>query len=111
MQSLGSHPTLHSQTAHPFETGSRNGERRLRHLLREVDDVIWCADLGDGDDLSTATLKYVNEAVESIYGYPKDAFFDSPTLWIERAHPADQDRVSTLPERLFENGEASEEPL
>jgi PAS domain S-box-containing protein len=73
-------------------------EERFQALLRSLDDVVWTADIHP--DTLNQQLRYINDAAESVYGYPTEAFINDPTLWIETIHPDDRDWVTSRKARL-----------
>jgi len=71
---------------------SKNQE--LEEILCSIDEVIWYI------DNTTLSLRYVNNAVENIFGYSKERFLTDTTLWQQRIHPDDRALVRTFFETL-----------
>ncbi|MEA5452888.1 PAS domain S-box protein [Leptolyngbya sp. CCNP1308] len=59
----------------------------LDGILSNIDGVVWSL------DLQTMATRYVNSAVETLYGYAKQDFLDAPGLWRSLIHPADQPKI------------------
>ncbi|MBD1872806.1 PAS domain S-box protein [Nodosilinea sp. FACHB-131] len=59
----------------------------LDNILSNIDGVVWSI------DLQTMTTRYVNSAVETLYGYSKEAFLDTADLWRSLIYPADQPKI------------------
>lgn len=72
----------------------------LTTVLDRIDQVVWYI------DQSTLTLRYVNHAVEAIFGYTTEDFFENPTLWQQRIHPDDRGLVRSFFETLHPNASA-----
>ncbi len=68
--------------------------QELEEILKSIQEVIWYI------DNQTLTLRYVNEAVEDIFGFSKERFLADTTLWQHRIHPNDQLLVRTFFETL-----------
>ncbi len=73
----------------------------LGTVLDRIDQVVWYI------DQTTLTLKYVNNAVEAIFGYTSADFCENPTLWQQRIHPDDRGLVRSFFETLHQ-GESQE---
>lgn len=72
-------------------------ETRFRTMAESAQDAIYRLRLEP-----ELAFDYLNAAAESISGYPRQAFYDNPLLYRERAHPDDTDeldRVRVSPER------------
>ncbi|PZV00745.1 MAG: hypothetical protein DCF32_17115 [Leptolyngbya sp.] len=72
----------------------RGVQTRLDHehslldgILSNIDGVVWSL------DLQTMATRYVNSAVETLYGYSKEAFLTAPGLWRSLIHAADQPKI------------------
>lgn len=61
-----------------------HSEDRLRSILENMVDCVWSV------DLTNNRLMYVNPVIECMTGWPPEAFFDNPTLWLEITHPEDR---------------------
>lgn len=57
---------------------------QLQNVFNNIDEVIWSYDLVADQMLE------ISPACEGIYGYPPQAFFEHPHLWLECVHPMDQ---------------------
>lgn len=69
----------------------------LGTVLDRIDQVVWYI------DQTTLTLKYVNNAVEAIFGYTSADFCENPTLWQQRIHPDDRGLVRSFFETLHQD--------
>lgn len=72
---------------------SKNQE--LEEILSSIDEVIWYI------DNKTLSLRYVNNAVEGVFGFTKEAFLADPTLWQQQIHPDDRALVQMFFETLL----------
>lgn len=86
---------------HPEEL--RSVQPRLDHehplldgILSNIDGVVWSL------DLQTMATRYVNSAVETLYGYSKEAFLDAPGLWRSLIHLADLPKIEQFLGQLGE---------
>jgi len=68
--------------------------QELEEILGSITEVIWYI------DNKTFTLRYVNDAVEELFGFPKETFLEDQTLWQRRIHPDDKGLVQTFFETL-----------
>ena len=68
-----------------IENALRVSEERFRELLGTLDEIVWCFSVNE------RRILYVNEAVEEIYGRPKEDFFANPKLWRTAIHPDDRE--------------------
>ena len=68
--------------------------QELEEILRSINEVIWYI------DNQTFTLRYVNDAVEELFGFSKEMFLSDQTLWQRQIHPDDQGLVQTFFETL-----------
>lgn len=68
----------------------------LEGILSNIDGVVWSI------DLQTMTTRYVNSAVETLYGYSKEAFGDAADLWRSLIYPADQPKIEQFLGQLGE---------
>ncbi len=78
-------------------------QAHLAKISGSVNDVVWSRDLRSG------ALLFLNEAVERLYGYPPQAFYDQPELWFTIIHEDDQARVRQHIGRLSETGKLEHE--
>lgn len=62
----------------------------LDGILSNIDGVVWSL------DLQVMAIRYVNSAVETLYGYAKEAFLNAPGLWRSLIHPADQPKIEQV---------------
>lgn len=72
---------------------SKNKE--LEEILSSIDEVIWYI------DNQTLSLRYVNHAIEKIFGFSRDQFLSDHTLWQQRIHPDDHALVQMFFETLL----------
>jgi diguanylate cyclase (GGDEF)-like protein/PAS domain S-box-containing protein len=68
--------------------------QELEDILGSIDEVIWYI------DNKTLSLQYVNDAVESIFGYTKETFLADQSLWQQQIHADDRALVRTFFETL-----------
>lgn len=82
------------------EHALRDSEERFLELLGSLEEMIWCysADLH--------TVLYVNDAVERIYGRPREDFLQNPRLWKLAIHPDDRETAHLADLRVLEEGKA-----
>jgi diguanylate cyclase (GGDEF)-like protein/PAS domain S-box-containing protein len=72
---------------------------RLQQLVDTIDAGVWSVDL--------RTSEYMlSQGIETIYGYPVQAFYDNPTFWKDRTHPDDVDIID-IQEKDIMSGIAS----
>ena len=69
--------------------------QELEEILGSIDEVIWYI------DNATLTLRYVNNAVETIFGVNAELFLADKSLWQRRIHPDDRHLVQTFFETLL----------
>lgn len=84
--------------SHHVRAALEQSEARFNGLLQSLNDVVW------ESDREGTTLFYVNDAVESMYGFSSGEFHDNPWLWREQIHPADRDRVEERLDTIEETG-------
>jgi diguanylate cyclase (GGDEF)-like protein/PAS domain S-box-containing protein len=60
----------------------------LNGILSNINGVVWSV------DLPSRVTRYVNSAVETLYGYSTDAFLKNPSLWQSLIHPDDQPKIN-----------------
>lgn len=75
-------------------------EAHYRTLVDEAPAVIY-TEQGNREH----TLLYMSPFVETLLGYPVDAFFADRGLWITRVHPDDRERVRASLKRMNDIGE------
>ncbi len=80
----------------------REIEARYRALIEHLPAITYVDALGPNG--GSATL-FVSPQVESILGYPPEAFVTNPRLRIERVHPDDRQRVLAEDARTNASGE------
>ncbi len=68
--------------------------QELEEILGSIHEVIWYI------DSQTLSLRYVNDAVEAIFGFFKEEFLADKTLWQRQIHPDDRALVKTFFETL-----------
>ncbi len=71
---------------------SKNQE--IEEILGSIDEVIWYI------DNKTLSLRYVNNAVEGIFGFTKETFLADQSLWQQQIHPDDRALVQMFFETL-----------
>ena len=94
--------TLEIEERRRIEAELVQARERYRLLVEDLPAVVYLWHVGDpGGD---ASLSYTSPQVERLLGFtPKE--WDSPTLWSERLHPHDRDRVLAATERVSRTGE------
>ncbi len=80
------------------EAALRESDGRFRHLMHSIRDMVWSS------TLDSSRLVYLNEAVEGIYGVPREDFVRNPRIWYEVVHPEDRARVEAEMTRLRAEG-------
>nr|WP_277882058.1 PAS domain S-box protein [Phormidium tenue] len=68
----------------------------LDGILSNINGVVWSI------DLQTMATRYVNSAVETLYGYSKEDFLNAPGLWRSLIYPADQPKIEQVLGQLRE---------
>jgi len=77
-----------------MEKALLNTAVQLQNVFNNIDEVIWSY-----DPMANRMLE-ISPACEGIYGYPPQAFFERPSLWLEGIHPQDQPLVEEQMARL-----------
>ena len=72
--------------------------RRFAQILDSVDAVVWEWDARAG------RLGFVNDRVESLFGFPPERWRGDLEFWISRIHPHDRDRVTAHLDGLLRGG-------
>ncbi len=62
----------------------------LGSILSNINGVVWSV------DLPSRATRYVNAAVETLYGYSVEAFLENPSLWQSLIHPDDQPQIDQV---------------
>ncbi|MFA6189018.1 MAG: EAL domain-containing protein [Sulfuricurvum sp.] len=75
--------------------------QELEEILGSIDQIIWYI------DIKTLSLQYVNNAIDSVFGFTKEDFLNNPALWQQRIHPDDRLLVRSFFETLHP-GESQE---
>ncbi|MBS3819005.1 PAS domain S-box protein [bacterium] len=65
----------------------KNSEKKYRDLSENLEEVVYQA------DPQTLAPRYVNSAVEDLFGYTPVEWMEDPTLWKKTIHPDDKNRV------------------
>jgi len=78
---------------------SKNQE--LEEILSSIDEVIWYI------DNQTLSLRYVNRAIEKIFGFARENFLSDHSLWQQQIHSDDRSLVQMFFETLLP-GQAQE---
>lgn len=80
--------------AHELSDLLKSKNQELEEILGSINEVIWYI------DDATLALRYVNDAVEKIFGFPKETFLADKSLWQQRIHPDDRALIQTFFETL-----------
>lgn len=80
--------------AHELSKLLNSKNQELEEILGSIDEVIWYI------HSQNLTLSYVNDAINDIFGIPKEDFLTDPMLWQQHIHPQDRDLVQTFFETL-----------
>lgn len=72
--------------------------RRYDHILDSVDAVVWEWDARVGK------LDFVNDRIESMFGFPAERWRGDLDFWESRIHPHDRERVTRDFDRLAREG-------
>lgn len=88
-----SHNTIEIQR-HELTTLIKSKNQELEEILGSIDQIIWYI------DAQTLELRYVNDAIAPVFGFTKDDFVQSATLWQQRIHPDDRPLVRSFFETL-----------
>ena len=81
-----------------IESALRVSEERFRELLGSLHEIVWCYSVKEREVL------YVNDAVEGIYGRPKEDFLANPKLWRTAIHPDDRELAGQADHQVLETG-------
>lgn len=82
------------------ELALHESEQRFSQLLASLDEMVWCY------DVERASVLYVNDAVEKIYGRSREDFLSDPSLWRAAIHPEDRVLAQQADQRVLEEGKA-----
>jgi PAS domain S-box-containing protein len=77
---------------------SNLSDSRMRVLLESTNSIPWVI------DWATKEFTYIGPQVEKVLGYPRESWVDA-SVWAERIHPEDRDRVVNLCISQSESGE------
>ncbi|WP_365756012.1 EAL domain-containing protein [Noviherbaspirillum sp.] len=80
--------------AREVESVLHSKETQLARITEAIDAVLWTIELPSGK------LKYVSVAVERVCGYPAEAFYNRPFLWLKCLHPEDRRKVVAISPRI-----------
>ncbi len=69
--------------------------RELEEILSSIDEVIWYI------DSETLDLRYVNRAIEEVFGFSRERFLEDHTLWQQQIHQDDRTLVQIFFETLL----------
>ncbi|WP_299803838.1 diguanylate cyclase, partial [Sulfuricurvum sp. RIFOXYD2_FULL_44_160] len=86
---------LIEQQANELSVVLNSKNQEVEEVLGSIDEVIWYI------DNETLSLRYVNTAVETIFGFSKEAFLSDATLWQQQIHPEDRALVQMFFETLM----------
>jgi diguanylate cyclase (GGDEF)-like protein/PAS domain S-box-containing protein len=74
-------------------------QAQLKQIVDNIDAGVWSADL-------TTKQFILSPGIETIYGYPMQAFLENPNFWKEKAHPDDLHLVE-MQEQAILSGKSS----
>jgi PAS domain S-box-containing protein len=94
---------LQWRSARRETAGRERAETRFRALVENMPAVTYTAD--PREPAGTMAALYVSPQVESILGFTVEQWRAAPSLWIERIHPDDRDRVVEAIARSGRSGE------
>jgi len=80
------------------EQALRESETRFQTLLSDLEEIVWCYSIDE------ERMLYLNDAVEAIYGRPKEDFLIHPNLWGDMIHPEDRDFAFAKTRRSLAKG-------
>lgn len=63
---------------------------QLDEIVNNIDEIIWYI------DDKTMAIKYVSNAIENIFGEPKESFLNDASLWMQMIHPQDKEKVESF---------------
>lgn len=87
--------TLIELQANELSTLLNSKNRELEEILSSIDEVIWYIDSQSLD------LRYVNRAIEEVFGLSRERFMDDHTLWQQQIHEDDRALVQIFFETLL----------
>ena len=82
------------------ERALRHAESRYRNLVERIPAVTYVAALDE-----VGSTLYVSPQVETLWGYSAEEWMADPTLWSQRIHPDDRQRVFDAWEHSTTTGE------
>jgi diguanylate cyclase (GGDEF)-like protein/PAS domain S-box-containing protein len=68
----------------------RESEERLRQMAESIRDVFWLS------DPKRNCILYINPAFERMWGYPAEAVYADPAIWLRSVYPDDRQRVASV---------------
>ncbi|MBD2114113.1 EAL domain-containing protein [Leptolyngbya subtilissima] len=75
-----------------IEHDLRESEEKFRQISENIRAVFWLTDFDSQTGQETQT-RYVSPSIESIWGQPRELFYQDPQTWTNSIHPEDRDRV------------------
>jgi len=85
---------LIEQQAHELSSLLNTKNQELEEILSAIQEIIWYI------DNQTLSLRYVNDAVSTVFGFTKEEFIRNGSLWQESIHPDDVLLVKSFFETL-----------
>lgn len=92
---LRSSKALIEHQAHELAALLSSKNQEIEEILGSIDEVIWYI------DNKTLSLRYVNNAVQGIFGFTKETFLADHSLWQQQIHPDDRALVQMFFETLL----------
>ena len=81
--------------AHELSSLLNFKNQELEEILSSIDEVIWYI------DNQTLSLRYVNRAIEKVFGFAREDFLSNHTLWQQQIHIDDRHLVQMFFETLL----------